>query len=273
MGKANKVNMNYLTDNFSQIMDFAKDYGLPSTKKRGIIREYLQSKVIESIYRHKVSKELIFIGGTSLRLIRGLDRFSEDLDFDLLDISFSEIEKIIEKILADFKKERLEVFLYKNKTGKKTYLEMRFKNVLQALGLSNNQEEKLMIKFDFEKFWKKEDREIIFLNRYGFVTNVVTLNINQILVQKIYAYLNRRQTLARDIYDIVWLKSRGAKVDYRFVKDNHLPEDLISAALKKYEREKEILTGLKRKLKPFLFKEKNVDKIKYFKEVLQFDNQ
>lgn len=273
MGKESKANMNYLTDNFSQIMNFAKDYGLPSTKKRGIIREYLQSKVIESIYRYKVSKELIFIGGTSLRLIRGLDRFSEDLDFDLANISFNEIEKIIEKIAADFKKEKLEVFLYKNKTEKKTYLEMRFTNILQALGLSDNREEKLMIKLDFEKFWKKENREIILFNRYGFLTNVVTLNINQILVQKIHAYLNRQQTLARDIYDIVWLKSQGAKVDYKFIKDNRLLDDLVGAALKKYEKEKKILTGLKRKLKPFLFKEKNADKIKYFKDVLQFDNQ
>jgi predicted nucleotidyltransferase component of viral defense system len=35
-------------------------------------------------------RKMIFIGGTNLRLAKGIDRFSEDLDFDCKDLSKEE---------------------------------------------------------------------------------------------------------------------------------------------------------------------------------------
>ena len=74
--------MNQIIDSFPEILDFAKNYHLPVTKKRAILREYLQSKILREIYKNKLSVNLLFVGGTSLRLLHNLDRFSEDLDFD-----------------------------------------------------------------------------------------------------------------------------------------------------------------------------------------------
>ena len=50
--------------------------------KRNMLREYLQYKILETLYDNPTSSKLYFIGGTALRLIHGTDRFSEDLDFD-----------------------------------------------------------------------------------------------------------------------------------------------------------------------------------------------
>lgn len=256
--------MNSIIDNFPQILKFGKEYGLPVTKKRGILREFLQVKILESIYRKKISSKLFFIGGTSLRLLRGLDRFSEDLDFDLAGINFKDIHPLINSLVNEFKKENISVNIYKNKTEKRFYYELRFPELLFQLGLTENKEEKLTIKFDFEKFWRAEKREIILLNRYGYLSNVVTINLDQILVQKIYAYLNRKQTLARDLYDIVWLISRQAKIDGDFVKKNHLPRDLVKNAIEKFQKEKKKLPAIKRKLIPFLIYEENVEKLNFF---------
>lgn len=267
MGKKNKT-MNPIIDNFPQVLKFSKEYGVPATKKRGVLREFLQVKILESIYRKKISAQLFFIGGTSLRFLHGLDRFSEDLDFDLGEITFKDISFLIDSLINEFKKENITVELYKNQTKKRSYFELRFPELLFQLGITQNKEEKLAIKFDFEKFWRGEKREVILLNRYGILSNVVTIDFDQILVQKIYAYLQRKQTLARDLYDIVWLLSHRAKIDWDFAKKNHLPQDFVKKAIEKFRKEKKKLSSLKRKLIPFLISEENVNKIDFFEELL-----
>ena len=43
--------MNTITDRFDQIISFAQEYGLPQQKKRAIVREYIQVKVLDYLYR------------------------------------------------------------------------------------------------------------------------------------------------------------------------------------------------------------------------------
>ncbi len=154
------------------------------------------------------------------------------------------------------------------KTKKRVYFEIKFPNLLFQLKLSQFKEENLTIKLDFEKFWSTEKRQVILLNRYGILIPVVTKPLDQLLVQKLYAYLNRKQTLARDIYDIVWLISQEAKIDWTYAKKNHINKDFIDKALKKFEKEKNQLSLLKRKITPFLINEKNVEKINFFSQLL-----
>lgn len=261
--------MNEIIDNFPEILDFAKGYGLPISKKRAILREYLQSKILNLIYQNKLSLKLIFIGGTSLRLLHNLDRFSEDMDFDVDINHHKDIPDLISSIYNQLKKENIEVELYKNITANKTHFEFRFLHLLDSLHIGKNKEEKLMIKFDFEYFWQGYKKEILLLNRYGFLINVISTPLNQILVQKLYAYLNRGQTLARDLYDIVWLISHNAKIDGDFAKKNKISmTDLIEKIEKKYLSEKNKLNNLKARLKPFLVNENNINKLDLFQEVL-----
>lgn len=67
---------------WEDILKEAERRGLSSTKKRAILREFLQVKLLTALYHLSGCQNLALIGGTSLRLLRGLDRFSEDLDFD-----------------------------------------------------------------------------------------------------------------------------------------------------------------------------------------------
>lgn len=156
-------NMNLMIDNFSRILEFAKEYYLPEFKKRGILREFLQAKILEYIYRKKISFQFFFIGDTSLRFLRGLDRFSEDLDFDLGEkITFDDVLFLMNSLVDEFKKENINVETYKNKTNKRIYFELKFPKLLAQLKLSRNKKEKLVIKFDFEKFWRGMKKERLF---------------------------------------------------------------------------------------------------------------
>ena len=49
-----------------------------------ILKEYIELLALEHLSQSPYAPKLVFIGGTNLRLVLGLDRFSEDLDFDSL---------------------------------------------------------------------------------------------------------------------------------------------------------------------------------------------
>ncbi len=56
-----------------------------------VLREILQDLALLGLWRSKFFEHAAFYGDTALRLLHGLDRYSEDLDFSLLkpDVSFS----------------------------------------------------------------------------------------------------------------------------------------------------------------------------------------
>jgi len=259
--------MNNVVTNFDQIMEFAKKSNIPELKKRGIVREFLQTKFLRLLYRNSSAKKLSFVGGTALRLLRGLDRFSEDLDFDNLGLSNKKIIELIEGVVDEFLKENIKVELKKNIKDKKTYFELRFPKLLYDLKISTNPKEKLMVKVDYSDIWKGQEVEVVLLDRYGLMENIVTNNLDQILVQKLTAFTRRNRVQPRDIYDIVWLYSLGARLDERFMSKNGL-KDLVKQARKRLS-ERGFKEGDKRKLRPFLFKEDNISRLNLFKGVLE----
>src|SRR3990172_9175578 len=99
--------MNTITDRFDQIISFAQEYGLPQQKKRAIVREYIQVKVLDYLYRTDLFNSIYFVGGTSLRLLRGIDRFSEDLDFDIHKKNIEVMESAMNGLVNYLKKESI----------------------------------------------------------------------------------------------------------------------------------------------------------------------
>ena len=50
---------------------------------RNLVREYLQARILEGLVRAGAMASVAFMGGTALRFLFGLQRYSEDLDFSL----------------------------------------------------------------------------------------------------------------------------------------------------------------------------------------------
>jgi len=259
--------------NFDEVVRLARDYGLPPEKKRAILREYLQTKILSLVYQESISKNLFFVGGTALRILRGLDRFSEDLDFDSVKTTPSQIQKLIKTVMRRFNQENIAAELYQNTTKKKYYYELRFPHLLTQLKLSSNTGEKLMIKLDIESLWQGQKRETLFVNRYGLLATIVTNSLDQILVEKLAAYLGRKETQARDLYDLIWLLTHGAKVDSVFTQKNHLSTNLLGKALEKFNREKRMLPTHKARLQPFLFDEKKVSSLDFFENLVKISEK
>ena len=70
------------------------------------LREILQEIALFGLWRSKFFEKAAFYGGTALRILYGLDRFSEDLDFSLLqpstDFRLERYSTALEKGLAAF---------------------------------------------------------------------------------------------------------------------------------------------------------------------------
>lgn len=68
-----------------------------------IVREYYEMAILQAISEAKFSKNMIFYGGTALRLAYNGIRFSEDLDFLMLKkITANELEAVLKKTCANY---------------------------------------------------------------------------------------------------------------------------------------------------------------------------
>ena len=57
------------------------DPNLTQNQNLNRVREYLQAYFLNIVYKNKFYQNLVFTGGTALRFIYRINRFSEDLDF------------------------------------------------------------------------------------------------------------------------------------------------------------------------------------------------
>lgn len=63
-----------------------------------IIREYFQHVFLSQLYKLTNAENLLFKGGTALRIIYGSPRFSEDLDFSTFKVADRAVKKIAEDL-------------------------------------------------------------------------------------------------------------------------------------------------------------------------------
>ncbi|HUM34465.1 MAG TPA: nucleotidyl transferase AbiEii/AbiGii toxin family protein, partial [Candidatus Saccharicenans sp.] len=70
------------------------------------LREIMQEIALLGLWRGKFFEKAAFYGGTALRVLYGLDRFSEDLDFSLLaaqqEFNLSDYSRALRKELESF---------------------------------------------------------------------------------------------------------------------------------------------------------------------------
>lgn len=69
------------TQDFNQLVDLAMQNSALALMRPVVEKELLHYEIFAALDGARQLKRLVFQGGTSLRLCRGSDRFSEDLDF------------------------------------------------------------------------------------------------------------------------------------------------------------------------------------------------
>lgn len=236
--------------------------------KESILKEYLQYKILNSIFNSEYANKLAFLGGTALRIVHGSTRFSEDLDFDnfaLSEVEFTELSKVIQK---DLSLEGLEAEI--NTVTKNAYrIKIRIPKLLFNTGLSVMAEQRILIQVDTvpQNFEYVPDKPL--LNKFDVFTQINSVPKDILLAQKIFASVNRRRIMGRDFFDIVFLHGLGAKPDFAYLKKNIGVAN--PADLKKYMMDKTAgldFEELAKDVEPLLFDSRDKKKVLLFREFL-----
>ncbi|MBU2511683.1 nucleotidyl transferase AbiEii/AbiGii toxin family protein [bacterium] len=237
--------------------------------RESILKEYLQVKILKSIFEQKFSEKLVFLGGTALRIIHGNTRFSEDLDFDNFDPDEQAFINLGDYIKKDLELEGLQVEI--TFVTKKAYrLKIRIPKLLFDLGLSPMTEQKILIQVDSEPqgFEYIPDRPI--LNKFEVFSQINAVPKELLLAQKIVTSVNRNRLMGRDFFDIVFLYGIGAKPDFNYLKSRAGVTN--ETDLKAYLLDKTAnlnFTHLAQDVEPLLFNPRDKNKVTLFREFIE----
>ncbi len=238
------------------------------TFKRAILREYLQYKTLQFIFRAKKSAELVFMGGTALRVFYGSNRFSEDLDFDSKDLSSDELQGIALTAANEFRLEAVECNVTFSR-GNTFSAKLRFTDALQKWKLTHHRDEVLTLKFDASPQRYRYTPEVKVLNRLDVIVPVPVASAELILAQKLYAILNRPRIMGRDLYDASYLFGiTEPDMNYLEQKVQISSRRKIEELILKRLAEKSI-EDLARDVEPFVPGRNDLLRVKLFPEILR----
>lgn len=175
---------------------------------RNVVREYLQARILECLQRAGAFIPLALQGGTALRFLYSLRRYSEDLDFSLDNPSLEfDFQFYLEKLKRLFVSEgyQIEISFNSQYTVQSAFL--KFEMLLFELGLSAHENEKITIKIKIDTnppagagFETNLIRKYIFLNLHHY-------DRASLFAGKLHALLSRKFTKGRDVYDLLWYLS------------------------------------------------------------------
>jgi predicted nucleotidyltransferase component of viral defense system len=170
-----------------------------------LVREYLQARVLESLQDEGVFRRWAFVGGTALRFLFSIPRFSEDLDFSLVtpeaDVGFT---SALTEVKRAFLREgyRVDIKVSEHKTVASAWL--RFSGLPHELGLSPHASQTLSIKLELDKNPPPGARSETSVVRRHVSLNLCHYDKASLFAGKLHAVLNRPWTKGRDLYDLVW---------------------------------------------------------------------
>lgn len=235
---------------------------------RYMLKEYLQLLILDHLATTPYINKVVFIGGTNLRLIQGIDRFSEDLDFDCMDLNESEFVAMTDSVVQYLRKNNLEVETRDKPNPKLTAFRrnLYFPQMLFNLGLTGHREERLLLKIEAQDQGTKYQPVVANVNKMGFFFGVQVPPLDVLCAMKFAAILARQK--GRDFYDAIFLLSK-TKPNMDFLQARvgiSSIEDLKAAVTEQLQ--KVDLNQKKRDFMHLLFNEGNAGRILQFAEVM-----
>jgi len=179
----------------------------PSSKV-GILREYLQARLLQLLQAQGCFTTWAFHGGTALRFLYGIARFSEDLDFTLHGPWHPmDFRKTLDKIGKGFEAEGYEVQV---KIGAEKIVAsafIKFPGLLHEAGLSPRRDQNFSVKIELDTRPPGHISRASTLVRRHVMLNLYHHDKPSLLSGKIHALLARPYVKGRDLYDLLWYLS------------------------------------------------------------------
>lgn len=201
-----------------------KDYLLELVSKKSgynaklnAMREYLQAYTLRIMHDEGLFQTTAFLGGTALRFLYNLPRFSEDLDFSLAKekkIQFSELIRKAKEELA-LSGYNVQVTCDEEKTVCNSFI--KFEGLMYEAGISPLKSQKFSIKVEFDTNPPKGAvLRTDIVNKF-FPISFLSYDLPSLFSGKIHALLSRRYTKGRDFFDLAWYLSKWKDLTPNFI--------------------------------------------------------
>lgn len=260
----------------SAILQMLDEYGCQSASDYGnALKEIMQEIALLGLWRVKFYEHALFYGGSSLRILYGLTRFSEDLDFSLLrpNLNF-DLSKYYAAIVAELEGFGFDVEIKtKNKTvdsqidsafikagTRINFIKIRVPDRL-LMRLHSNQILKIKIEVDLNPPGNHGVEMKDIFRPIPF--QVKTMPLADLFASKIHAILARKwqtRVKGRDYYDYLWYLGKKSALNLkhleaRLLQSGHfngqLTTDIFQAMLTRKFQELDI-ENAKMDIAPFL---------------------
>ena len=228
--------------------------------------EVMQEITLAGLYRSGFFDKSAFYGGTCLRIFHNLPRFSEDLDFSLLqaDENFA-LENYFEPIITEFKAVGKEIEINKKIKTAKTNIESAFlKENTEIYDLQFTTEKRIKIKIEVDtqpSLYFATEYKLLLLP-FSFMTRCYSLS--NLYAGKIHAFLFRNwktRVKGRDWYDFEFYVRNNIALNFNHLQK--IAEQINNLAVKDFtpevfkqmlkERvEKTNIEAVKNDVRPFL---------------------
>ncbi len=193
-------------------LELIKDIPDPSNKLN-LLREYVQAMVLRSLHESEAFVNLAFVGGTALRFIHSLPRFSEDLDFSLERKSGYTPEKWMKKVKHDL---ALAGFDAKVSWADKTTVHkswIKVAGLLKEAGLAAMPDQNMSIKLEIDSRPPSGAiTETGIVNRHALLS-LRYYDLPSLMAGKAHALMTRQYPKGRDWYDLVWYRAKRPPVE------------------------------------------------------------
>lgn len=254
------IDLNYISSFFPPQIAAKADF------QKHMLKEYIQLMVLDFLVTTPYVSKLAFIGGTNLRLIKGIDRFSEDLDFDCKALTEQEFADMTDSVITFLQRSGLNAEPRDTVNPKLTAYRRNiyFPEFLFELGLTGHREERFLLKIE------AQDQKVVYpikmqhIQRCGFYFSLPTPPDAVLLSMKLSALLSRAK--GRDFYDTMFLMQlTRPSMDFLSQRVGiHTMDELKDAILDKLKETD--LNIKKRDFEHLLFNTPSAEKILHFEE-------
>jgi len=192
---------------------------MTTEEKINRVREFLQILTLKIVYDKNYFDKLAFEGGTALRILYNIGRFSEDLDFSLIDKNKWDISHFTSDIETEFKLRGLKI---ESKIQSEDIVQsvfVKFVGLLNELALSHFSEQKLSIKLEIDiNPPQGANIETTFITRL-YMFNLTHFDLSSMFAKKIHACFFRKYTKGRDFYDLIWYLGKNIYPNFQLLNN------------------------------------------------------
>lgn len=206
------------------IQEKLRSYKLHSKREElNALKEIYQEITLAALARSDFFKKAAFQGGTALRIVHQLQRFSEDLDFVLLaQYDSFQWEPYLKIIALEFKSLGITLEIKDRADAKKTTFlkEDSFARILElTYDRLPSDEQKITIKLEVDTLPPEGSGfENAFLT-YPYPFSILIQDLPSLFASKCHALLCRKQEKGRDWFDFLWYLSKKVPINDLLLKN------------------------------------------------------